>query len=219
MTNSRIKTSDEARRRVKLREELNQTFKEKGVTSLLDKRRIIKEIFGENENISKTGRIYLPEDIEKAITYLNSKTQEELKSPIIGWLVVTQTNEGMTKSQMRRLMTEIPASFGTVPISYHADATESVSVYGYINYPFYRENEKAIFAAFQAIQINDLEKHSLDLYLLDNQLQLTSFATLEPTPEETQRLLDEKQREKDERRAYMKQKKAEIRANIKRSTL
>lgn len=204
-TNRRYKPSEETKKRIATKEKMNLLFKEKGIISILDKRRIYKEVFGDIKKVSKL------EDIEQVIAYLHANTSEELKSPLIGWLVVSDKNEGMSKQQIRRLMSEIPSAFGIEPISFHhnEEEVESLSIYGYVHHVFYRKNEEAIKAAFRSIRLNELEGHAMDLYTLDEDFNLASFARFEPSEDEKQEMAKEKEQQKAERIAYMERRMAE----------
>lgn len=190
------------------REKLSQTFAEKGIKTEFDRRRIMLDSIGHKTTISKSSL----EERNQILEYLESKSPEELKSPYIAWLNITEQGIGFTKNDLRDLMSKMPPETQLIMVPVHIDEEgfEPLSVLSYVDLAFYQKQPLTVMENLQSIHQKLPIENTVGTYLLDRQYNLTSYTEFLPSAEQTKQLLEEKKQKTQERRAYMKQKRAEI---------
>lgn len=159
-----------ANRKLELRELMNMAFREKGIESIHDKRRIMVDVLGYKE----TWGSVVAGDIQRILSYVQSKSAEDLKSPIVGWLSVSKRGEGMRKHHMRELLTEIPADTGVVLLTVNilSQSDELLEAHAYVAHKFFHTSEDKIFEALKKLYEQENFDGTVGLYTLDRYMQV-----------------------------------------------
>lgn len=151
-----------------LREQLMASFKEKGITTMHDKRRVMNKVLG-HKGILKGIDV---ERYQQLIAYVESKTTEELNPRYIGWLYVTESGKGITKVKMQKIMPQIPPKMGVVLVTAEAEEGEAApfDVFGYVSYQFYSKHKGAVEESLKAFQMRADVSHTSKIHTLNDQL-------------------------------------------------
>ena len=159
-----------ANRKLELREQMNMAFREKGIESIHDKRRIMVDVLGYKEVWGSV----VADDIQRIMNYVQSKRAEDLKSPIVGWICVSKRGEGLRKHHMRELLTEIPADTGvmllTVNITPKSD--ELLEAHAYVAHKYFQNSKDKVFELLKKLQEQDNFNETVSLYSLDRHMQV-----------------------------------------------
>lgn len=166
-----IEFNQKMKKRAEQKERLNNAFKEKGIDSIHDKRRIMVEVLGHKPSLGEVKE----EELDMLIGYLEAKEVEDLRSPIIGWVAINDKDTGIRKHHMKELLVEIPANVDGFLLTYPLTETGSNGkmLHGYFNYTFYQENEQALMQTFQTMKQVKAEEIAPGIYTVDEQLTFT----------------------------------------------
>lgn len=130
-----------------LRQELNEEFKKKGIYSIVDKRRILRDALGSAPTFSSM----IEEEFQRVIDYLKQKKSEDLKSKIIAWVHILENGEGMNKKKIKMMIDLMPSDIELIPFKLKEAGTANMKAIGYINKDFYETRLEMIRDTLAAI--------------------------------------------------------------------
>lgn len=156
-----------------LRKRLTEAFREKGVQSLYDKRRLMNEGLGYTTTFANLSEY----DLEQLIEFVQSHTKAELQSDIIGWFAVTERDKGLNKMQMRKLLAEIKGDMEVTLFTYQVEGYDrnTLNLYGLISHPFYQNNRETIHEVFSGLQVANPTSYHESYYTLNEQFYVATL--------------------------------------------
>lgn len=156
--------------------DLTEAFKEKGIFSVHDKRRIMKDVLGFTAKM----RSLSGEEIDRLTDYVESKSAEELVPPTIAWVAITQNREGVAKAIIQKILLEVP---GGVDVdfftqTFHKEPHSPITVHGFMDTFFLTTHPDAFHSISKSVAKKKLNSDETVLYVIDDQFNLQGVEEL-----------------------------------------
>lgn len=152
-----------------LRAELKNAFTSRGIRSVVDRKRIMRDAIGKAVPITRLSN----NELQQFVSYVHERSNDELQSPVVAWAYMVELDDGLTKSQIQKLLQTVPSDKQLIPFDLdNSQLLEANSMaIGFVDNDFYDELDQ--IKRITAAVCNDWSLESDDaLYSIPNGKQI-----------------------------------------------